>query len=767
MMAAPNTTPPARLDPVAVILHHLRDGDEVLRCASARALRRLADPAAAPALVEALIDEDPDVRVDAMEALLACAGPEDADAIRRSLLGDPVKEVKNAAIEVLCRLDDRASLPLLRALAKDRCEHDVAWEDEAGMWDDWLDVQVAAIEALGRMGAAEAIEDLLQARTDELGQELDDVVFAALACIPDGGIEALLGLLRDRNERVRARALRALAAARRDLLTPLRELLLRDASPDVRRLAIVCLESTDPAVDELVRADPDPDLRRRALEVFAAHRPELAMAALGDPDEAVRAKAVEAVVARAPTLEQRDRDDLAANLQAWLLSAGPGLATTCARLLPSLTGDRAGPLLCQIATDRDRSQELRVASLQSLAACPTSDSLDALRAAAIDPVRQIRLAAVAALADLSKRPDQSIEAESCVGDAARAVLVAALRGELLEASTVPNRAPHDPDQGIGASKAEEERGARIVISPEGDIVPAEALGAPEPVVPQPDLGMIQGAEPEEAPSDSNVIQGRFPRSTLDAIQADGSVSPVVSDDGSKGEADPAADDPRGGAGRGKRRRVAVDGPDDVAGDIPLIALRVAADCPGATVEAALRDNYLAEDQRRPVAADAIARRAEVMPLSPDLLVQLVASLDDPDPVVRGHTTQAIVRAAADAGTHLQSLLDDPDAIIRALALTAVATSEAIRSGFADRSSLVRKAALDAVTASGDQGDLEAGLSAALAGGWIDSLAEACARSDLARHRLVSLLASDAAPRRDVQIALEALALAPGSGQSLG
>ena len=177
MTSAEDASSPPRLDAAAVIARHLQNEDAVTRCLAAKALGNLGghigSDVAADALVAALMDPDPDVRADAMEALVTCARPHDAAQLRRSLIGDPVQEVKVAALRALARLRDRESIALIRRLALDRAEDTVNWEDTAGMWDDWLVVQIAAIEALGALGAADAIEDLLAARSDEFGQELD------------------------------------------------------------------------------------------------------------------------------------------------------------------------------------------------------------------------------------------------------------------------------------------------------------------------------------------------------------------------------------------------------------------------------------------------------------------------------------------------------------------------------------------------------------------------------------------------------------------
>ena len=331
--AAPAPSPPG-IGPAQVIVPYLDAPEDVIRCAAARALAVLGDESAAPALVEALMDPDPDLRADAMAALVRCARPEDAPAIRRSLKGDPVPEVKIAAVQALARLKDEPSIPLLRGLARSRCEAEVAWEEE-GAWDDWLDIQVAAIEALGAMGAADAVDDLVRARGDEDGQDLDHVVIGALAGIPGPGVETVRGFLGHGDARVRQRALAALSGAARDLLLPMREALVRDPSPHVRRLAIDCFEEGDEALATLALEDPDASVRAAALACAAPMRPHVLRSALHDSDETVRAVALEA---RGSRPAGADEPDLVANVEAWLRTASSRLARICATVLPTLAG---------------------------------------------------------------------------------------------------------------------------------------------------------------------------------------------------------------------------------------------------------------------------------------------------------------------------------------------------------------------------------------------------------------------------------------------
>ncbi len=734
MIDAEDLPPSTTHDPVAVILPHLRDGEDVVRCAAARALAALGSEEAAAALVDALLDEDPDVRTDAMAALVRCARPQDADAIRRSLMGDPVKEVKALAVQALARLADGGSVPLLRSLAKDRCDHDVAWEDGAGMWDDWLEVQLAAIAALGQMGRGDAVEDLLEARADEMGQELDGAVFAALAQIPDGGVAVLLGLLQDEAVSVRAQAFRALSKAQGDVLAPLSDRFVGDASPDIRQLAIGCLGVDDPAVARLALSDPDAAVRRAALTAFAPSRPDIALVALADEDEAARAIALESV---ASGQALRATADLAENVQVWMATAGGRLAACCAAVLPKIPGAKAQEPLCKVATDTGRPQEARVAALQSLGGLASEGVIETLRNTAMDPIRQVRAAALAALAEISKSADEAFQ------QPARDALIAALGGGLLDPGAKLLVAESGQESLSEASKVEDEASRRIRISQDGEIVPSE-----ESPVPAGDAG---GPE-------SNVIEGHFPKSTLAAIQA-----PVMalSEGADTSDSDEADDLPAGKTGR-RRRRVAVDGPDEIGADLCLIALSVAADCPGDGIEQALAEALDMETASLRVAAfKAIAQRSETMALSPGVISIVAQALGDPDPVIRGYAARALGSCSPKAADQLVALLDDPDAIVRATALKVVAASAPDRAlaGLRDDSLLVRRAALESLLDDGTAADLERGMRTCLDEGRTDSLIEACKRSAEARSILLSVLGAPDPGRHQAQAALEAIASA--------
>ncbi len=697
-----------------------------------------------------LSDPDPDLRADAMDALARCARPEDAPAIRRSLAGDPVGEVKMAAIRALARLKDVSSVGLLRALARSRCEAEVAWEELDGGWDDWLDVQVAAIEALGAIGADEAVDDLIEIREDEEGQDLDHVVFSTLARLPARGVPALHGFLEHKGARVRERALAALSTVGRDALAPLREALVRDPSPDVRRLAIDCFDEGDETLAALASNDPDAAVRCAALARAAPVRADVWRSALRDPDEAVRAVALEArgsepaLEARGsePALEARgsepagsDEPDLVANVEAWLRTAAAPLATVCAAVLPTLAGTRSQSALCEAAEDTERHPEVRIAALRSLGGIETQESVDALSRAAVDRARQVRLAALAALVELSG------SAAGDVADRSRAVLTDAVRGSLV------------PEPSEEASNGRDGTPAPEVAARHHD-GKAEAAAPDDgtsPTLTPPSSG------PDDEASGTDETEPAYPRSTLDAIggrvlsPAQPGAAAAPSDDGGR---------PSKPAPKIRPGRVAVEGPDHFSQDLRVVALRLTAECAGDGIEEALLEAAASTvPALRTAAFEAIARRAAAMPLSSDLTEIAVEALQDGDPSVRAAAARAL-SARGDAGLHLAPLLDDPDDGVRAAALKAVATTHPERTvgGLRDPSASVRGAALDGVAGCGQGALFEQAMKTIVEGGFTDTLNQACRRHPVARQVLLGMLreAGTLSPQ-DLLMILEAVA----------
>ncbi|MCK5622193.1 MAG: HEAT repeat domain-containing protein, partial [Alphaproteobacteria bacterium] len=156
-------TPPDRV--CARLSEILREGADVHRTLAAQALGAIGRRDAVPALLDALLDEDADVRVDAAAALGSVGDPSTAPKLMDNLIGDPCAEVKMAAMDALIAMRHEAIVPWLIRLLKGRDE-EMAWdEDEIYQdgWDDWVDMQVKAIEGLAAFGISDAVPDVIEA----------------------------------------------------------------------------------------------------------------------------------------------------------------------------------------------------------------------------------------------------------------------------------------------------------------------------------------------------------------------------------------------------------------------------------------------------------------------------------------------------------------------------------------------------------------------------------------------------------------------------
>ncbi len=695
------------------VLEHLcsalEHADSLVRCAAARCLTAYADPRASEALAARLLDEDPDVRSDAMAGLAVSAVPGQAEAILESLAGDPVTEVKTAAVRALARLGDARALPQIRKLARDRCEETVAWEDEAGVWDDWLVVQTEAIAALGAIGHPDCIPDLLQIRSDEFGQDLDTPVFHALAEIGEAGASTLLTFVRDPDAKVRARALAALEKSNPAVLRSLQELLLRDSAGEVRKLALRVLSADSDAIAELMLQDSDVEIRRCALARFGAARPEIARKALRDPNESVRAALLTlAVEGQVPLAEP----DLRENLLAWMGGAGAGLAGVAAQALGVLFPREAIAPLFALAGATERPMEARLAALQVLSDVKlvlSPNEVVQLGTLARDPLQQIRVAALVALV-----------ARSGTCEAADGLLVQAIEGSL-GADLEPRASEACSADDASAPKQDETTGRSIEIMPDGEIVTRREAAA-------------------------TLLRGGASRSTLDSIQQE--------PDRPTPEAKPLD--------RKARRRVAVDGPDDIAQDLRKQAIVLAGASPSTAVVSAIEASLSGTDlDLKRAAFKAIAGWCEAPPET--VLAQAEAALGESDPLLRGYAADILVRGAGEEV--LRPLLSDPDPLVRTAVLPVMAAKDRSLAWICleDAAAPVRRAAGEVLLAAGRDEDVKTCLRRLADKGYGNSLFDLCRSSEDRCGILGELLLEPDCPRQRTLQLMGCLSAMAGMG----
>ncbi len=354
-----------------------------------------------PALVEALLDDDEDVRQDAAQALGALGVTEAAPQLLENLIHDPCGEVKLACVTALAQLNAKDATPYLRTLVTGRGE-DITWdEDELHQdeWDDWLDTQIAAIKALGRMGDAAAIEPIVMALMDEDGQELGDVACEALGQIGTPSVPTLGVFAQSSNRRLRHRALRTLAS----IGGPEAEAILRKATTDkdgaVRLIAYEALMPNDPALVEQALTDAVEDIRIAALNQSGLSEPELLDRMMRDPGAKVKLALIDRLDRSQPIVDQDDLrwqvlDFLATGQQPEVSAQALGLL---AALAPQLVADRLNALF-SVEADDLKAERIQWAIVDALATSPLREAAEWLQCACRAPFRSVRLKAVASLA---------------------------------------------------------------------------------------------------------------------------------------------------------------------------------------------------------------------------------------------------------------------------------------------------------------------------------------------------------------------------------
>jgi hypothetical protein len=351
----------------------------------------------------------------------------------------------------------------------------------------------------------------------------------------------------------------------------------------------------------------------------------------------------------------------------------------------------------------------------------------------------LRPVRVSALVGLARICDEGAAAAD--RSLAEEALAAAMTGDLHSTgASATGQAMDTEGEGLAAAKVEGEGQRRVTITRDGEIV--EQAAAPEP---------------EALPtSETKVVAGRFPQSTLEAIQA-----PPNAGSGAAGVTLSDSDLSFLELAQGGRRRgrVPVDGPSEIGDDLRVAALRVGACCGGESIAQAIASALAARAQGvRAAAFEALARRAEAGPVSPGLVDLVSGAVADPDALVRGYCARMLRAASPDAPALLNRQIEDPDATVRAEALKAVGVRAARPrlAGLTDPSPVVRATALQLVLEHGDDNELARALALCIERGIPDLLRKAWAASPIARELILRSLADDSGTPRQIRVALDSI-----------
>ena len=733
------------------------NGMDVERCLAIRALALEPLSEALPALRKSRTDQDEDVRFDAVTVMAELADASAATDLLDSLLEDPSLDVKAAAIDGLGKLRAGAAVDTLCQLALEPSAN-MAWDGEEfarGHTDPWLELQRLSVKALGSIGDPKAIEPIVTATHDEFAQDLWPESLDALMGLGKAGIDVVISQLSSKKERVRRLATERLAKQPWLLTGEQLVELTRDPSVEVRRIAVSAIEKPDEKLISELMSDADATVRETVLWKFCVGNPKRISKSLGDPAPRVQAAALRCLA----QLQHKPEAETAERLLRSLLEKD-GAEISCAVLEVAdvLAPACAGELARTLAAKRAAPLKARRTAIGKLSDNPEATGLNVLTSLVGDPIRSIRLSALDALSTIANRK----AGKDTLADAAANTILAAFRGELIAPPVESTRSQlttdePGPGQGLrrhGTDAAGDDDAGRqnpIKIDREGNIVelPEAKEAAIEP-------------DGEELSS-----QPRFARSTLDAIQGinggGDSVQPEMLED-----VELTAEDISFlelAQGKLGRKTTTPDPKIPIHADATLLSSKLLAKVARRDVVEALIDGLKSTNPeiRVSVAASLAAISRCNCELFDDAIDELAAHLGDQLLLVRLNLVRSLGHIGDRASAHLESALEDAEPAIQAEAVAALATRLSIPDKeklLGSSSSIVRKAAADALAKSGGEREAKAlrdyafdrdGEGALHAFGLLRKLDQ-----HTSEHALVGALTPEADPRRR-QIALGVLA----------
>ena len=357
---------------VAALCRLLSHGDEADCCHAAHALGVVRDPAAVPALIECLAHPDPDVCIDTAAALGEIGDTLAITPLLELLHNHPESEVRSAAVEALGNFRDPRVVEALLDIAANRPEN-LMLDDE---WDDWWDMQLHAIKALGEMRAAEAVPVLRRLLDDEESQGIEAELLTALAQIGGEGLEAVGQRLSEGTPAERRRAAAVLGHVGGEEAVSLLGRTVLDEDAEVRSTGLKALgAAATSGYFKLVLIsfrDPVAQVRNAAIEAAARladsrHDSELTeqlTPLLDDPDPLVRATTIRTLT----DLASRHPlpPELPEQIRLRLSDGEPSVAAAACHFLAEHRTPRAEEELLRLATRDDRGIHLRQQAILAL-----------------------------------------------------------------------------------------------------------------------------------------------------------------------------------------------------------------------------------------------------------------------------------------------------------------------------------------------------------------------------------------------------------------
>ncbi|OLQ75248.1 hypothetical protein BIT28_09965 [Photobacterium proteolyticum] len=221
------------------LLQLLEQGDEAQRCYSAQAVGQARITDAAPSLNTCLYHTDPDVVVDAVDALAKLAVG-DIDTLEDIALHHPESDARLAALEALSAQAGGAEqariTTILMSFASGRPEGD-DWGVSSD-WDDWWDIQLKAVQLLAKKPDEETVRLFFLLLEDEPEPELESALYYGIGQVSPQWLND-----RYQTGRVmtRRKLIRALAQSDSKIATIQLFKAMSDEDPEIRRAAVEAL----------------------------------------------------------------------------------------------------------------------------------------------------------------------------------------------------------------------------------------------------------------------------------------------------------------------------------------------------------------------------------------------------------------------------------------------------------------------------------------------------------------------------------------------
>jgi HEAT repeat protein len=403
----------------------LKSGNGANRCFAAQALGNIGDSQAVKPLLSALHDEDEDVVMDAVAALGQIGTTANVADLMDCYRMHPVGDVKVAAVEALGSIAEKETFdhePLLNFLMEVVSGHgeDTHWEIDDEEWDDWWDAQFKAIEALAKIGDPRAASAIVAALDVDEAQELNEVVFAALAKMGESGEKILIERLLSSDRKQRRYAAKHLAKIQTDKVRNALSKALEDSDVQVCVAAAKSLAvHAEPVAQSLllrVFQDSRSVVREQVLEVishsdFSVPEKHL-LNLLKDEDQLVRLQALR-------TVAIQQNVELAGKVYEALRDPSLDVVAAAVEALGALAYAKAGSTVAALLSEQGLNTELRIKSAIALGTIGSEAELPTLLEMLKDPEQAVRLNSLNSIAHLEFPGTQD-------------VLLAALRGELLQ-----------------------------------------------------------------------------------------------------------------------------------------------------------------------------------------------------------------------------------------------------------------------------------------------------------------------------------------------